>query len=244
VWQTGFWETAAPPLGLEPRVVATVSAGAATACVLFAGVAKESLRYFKHRATLNERNAYPRNFLSGQPVFPHERIYRDTILENLDDEALRRLHAGPDVRVLLARAPAWLGDRSGRRIGFVPEVVSVRDCHSPEEVADLILQSSCTPPFTTAHRRDSRPVLDGGLVDSVPVNAIDRSAQPTLVLLTQRYPSHSIPYVEGRTYVQPSEPIRIAAWDYTSPRGIETTYDLGRFDGERFAAAAHRSSVA
>jgi hypothetical protein len=244
-----------------------VSAGAATACVLFAGVAKESLRYFKHRATLNERNAYPRNFLSGQPVFPHERIYRDTILENLDDEALRRLHAGPDVRVLLARAPAWLGDRSGvivgviagkaehlipprghtrigRRIGFVPEVVSVRDCHSPEEVADLILQSSCTPPFTTAHRRDSRPVLDGGLVDSVPVNAIDRSAQPTLVLLTQRYPSHSIPYVEGRTYVQPSEPIRIAAWDDTSPRGIETTYDLGRFDGERFAAAAHRSSVA
>jgi hypothetical protein len=82
-------------------------------------------------------------------------------------------------------------------------------------------------------------VLDGRLVDAVPVDALDASAQPTLVLLTKSDPPSAIPQVEGRTYVQPSEPIRIDAWDYASPRGIEVTHDLGRRDGERFAAAVH-----
>jgi predicted patatin/cPLA2 family phospholipase len=247
--------------------VAAVSAGAAIACVLFAGVTEESLRYFKQRAAHNEHNAYPRNLFSGRPVFPHESIYRDTILQSLDDAGLRRLHAGPDVRVLLAQVPAWLGPRSaivagyiasqaehlmrprvhkqiGRKIGFVPAIVSVRDCRSPEEVADLILQSSCTPPFTTLYRRDGWPVLDGCLVDSVPVDALDGSASPTLVLLTRRYPRSAIPRVEGRTYVQPSEPIPIDAWDYTSPRGIDITYDLGRRDGERFVAEVEQGGDA
>lgn len=261
VWQAGFWDTAAPSIALEPHTVAAVSAGAAMACTIFAGVSEGSLRYFKSRAAHNKRNAYPRNLFFGKPVFPHESIYRDTILENIDGAALQRLHAGPDVRVLLARVPAWLGARTGviagliayqaehlipprvhfefgRKVGFVPEIVSVRECRTPEEVADLILQSSCTPPFTTAYRRDGRPVLDGCLVDSVPLDALHGSVPPALVLLTRHYPQSRIPHVDGMTYVQPSEPIRIDAWDYTSPIGIEKTYDLGRRDGERFAAAA------
>lgn len=257
VWQAGFWETAAPALGLEPRSVAAVSAGAAMACMLLAGVMAQSLRYFTRRTGENRHNAYPLNFFLGQPVFPHESIYRDTILENLDATALKRLHAGPDVRILLARAPERLGVRTGalagfvtsraerlmaprvhsrlpRRVGFVPEIVSVRDCDTPEEVAELILQSSCTPPFTSVHRRGGRPVLDGCLVDWAPAHLIDATDLPTLVLLTRVYPPSGIPRVEGRTYVQPSMPVPVDAWDYTNPRGIQMAYDLGRRDGERF----------
>ena len=257
LWQGGFWQTVAPALVLAPRTVAAVSAGAAMACVLFAGVMVASLQSFKRRAARNERNVYPRKLFSRERVFPHERIYRETILENLDIGALQRLHAGPDVRVVLSRVPEWLGPRSAvvagfvayraeqmirrpvhtnlaRRLGFAPEIVSIRDCSTPEEVAELILQSSCTPPFTPVYQRGSRPVLDGGLVDSVPVDAVDALAHPTLVLLTKRYPPDVIPRVDGRTYVQPSQPVPIATWDYTSPHGVQATFDLGCRDADRF----------
>jgi hypothetical protein len=226
------------------------------ACLIFAGRAEAGLASFKRRAAANRRNAYPLNLLRGAPVFPHERIYRDTLLESLDGPALARLHAGPDIRVLLARPPRWFGarlsvlagfvayhgevllgpsvhTRLGRRTGFVPEVVSVRSCRTPEEVADLILHSSCTPPLTAVYHRDGRPVLDGGLVDSVPVEAA-APRRATLVLLTTRHPPARIPRVDDRTYVQPSAPVPISRWDYTSSAGVQAAYDLGRRDGERF----------
>src|SRR5262245_31428335 len=162
-WQVGFWQVAAPALGLRPRVAGAVSAGAAMACMLFSEAVGDALPYFKERVAANQRNAYPLNLLKRQPVFPHPQIYRDTILHNLDRARLARLHEGPDVRVLVALVPPWLGPRSGfllallayeaeafvrigphtafgQRAGFAPHVESVRDCHAPEDVADLILQ--------------------------------------------------------------------------------------------------------
>jgi predicted acylesterase/phospholipase RssA len=255
-WQAGFWTEAAPALGLAPRVVAGVSAGAAFACAIAAGVLGRVLEDFSHRVAANERNAYPVNALKGRPVFPHERIYRGTILAALDQEAYERLQAGPEVRISVARPPAWSGRRSGyavgllaylaerqlddgvhtswgRRLGFRNEVVSARSCRSREELADLILQSSCVPPITPAYRRAGRPVLDGGIYDPVPIEAVD-GAQHSLVLLSWRHREDVLPRVPGRTYVQPSEPIRIHKWDYTSPELVRRTYDLGRADGERF----------
>ena len=260
-WQAGFWEVAAPALGMRPRVAGTVSAGAAMACMLFAGAVGDGVPYFKARVAANRRNAYPLNLLKRQPVFPQPEIYRDTILANLDAARLARLHSGPDIRVLVALVPRWLGPRSGfllglfayqaealirpgphaalgRQAGFVPEVASVRDCATPDAVADLILHSSCTPPITPVYRRGTRPVLDGGLIDSAPLETIPEPSGATLVLLTKQYPPDSIPRVPGRVYVQPSEPIPIYKWDYTSPQGVQATYDLGRRDGERFAAQA------
>jgi predicted acylesterase/phospholipase RssA len=256
-WQAGFWQIAAPMLSLAPRTVAAASGGAAIACMLFAGVMDGCLRSFMRLTSENQHNVYPGNLLGGGRVFPHERIYRTAILENLDVAALRRLHAGPDVRVVLSRPPAWLNPRSAavvgfianrtehlmrshlhpvlaRRAGFLPEVVSVRDCRSPEELADLILQSSCMPPFIAIQQRGNHPVLDGGLVDSVPVDVLDGLGHPMLILLTKAYPADAIPRVVGRTYVQPSQPVPIDAWDYTSARGVQATVDLGRRDAEHF----------
>jgi hypothetical protein len=263
-WQVGFWEVAAPALGLRPRVAGAVSAGAAMACMLLADAVRDGVAYFKSRVADNRRNVYPLNALAGRPMFPHPQIYRDTILATLDAARLERLRAGPDVRVLVALVPRWLGPRSGfllgllayeaetfvqrgphaalgRRAGFVPQVASVRECRTPEDLADLILHSSCTPPITPVYRRGARAVLDGGLIDSTPVETIPAPQPPMLVLLTKQYPPGSIPRVPGRVYVQPSEPIPIHKWDYTSPERVQATYDLGRRDGERFARrAGHR----
>jgi hypothetical protein len=261
VWQVGFWQTAAPAIGLAPRVVGAVSAGAAMACAIFAGAIDDMVASFAARAAANRRNAYPMNAMRGAPVFPHAAIYRDTVLGNLDAARLARLHAGPDIRVLIARVPPWLGPRSGvlvallayqteqllrrglhgelgRYAGFRPEIISLRTCATVEAVADLILQSSCTPPFTPVLRRDGRPVLDGGLIDSVPAAAID--SRRTLVLLTRCYSAGAIPQIAGRDYVAPSQPVPIYKWDYTSPERFRATYDLGRRDGERFARVFRR----
>lgn len=265
LWQAGLWSVAAPALGLAPRTVAAVSAGATIASLLFSGRADAALEAFYRATAENPRNVYPLAPLRGRPAFPHLAMYRAAILGAIDDAALRRLHEGPDLRVLLARPPAWMGPRlgvalgfgayeaekamsgpvhptAGRRLGFVPEVVSARSCATPEALADLLIASSCTPPFTPVVVRDGRPALDGGLVDNVPVDALGPDPGPTVVLLTRGYPAEKIPAVPGRVYLQSSEPIPVSKWDYTSPHLLRATFDLGRRDGERLARAPWRLS--
>jgi len=260
-WQAGFWSVAAPALDLKPRVVAGVSAGTAMACASLVGIADRVVADFKRRSASNPRNLYPRNLLRGEPVFPHEAIYRGTIEDHLGEAVLDQLHQGPELRVLIARPPRWLGARTGllvgifaaalndreRRVhprwgghfGFQPEVVSVRQCRRTEELSGLILHSSCTPPLLPLYRRGRRIALDGGLLDNAPADLVG-AARSTLVLLTRRYGEGKVPQREGRVYLQPSQEIPIAKWDYTSPRLIQETYDLGRRDGEAFAASVQR----
>lgn len=257
-WQAGFWSVATPAIGIAPSVVVGVSAGAAFAAASLLGVADRVLEDFKRRTAANSRNVYPRNVLRGSPAFPHESMYRGAILASLEGVELARLHTGPDLRILLARSPRWAGDRTGfwmsglayvldryelrvhprwgARFGFTPEVVSARTCADSEELAALILQSSCTPPLLPRYRRDGRLVLDGGLIDNAPADSAGES-RSTLVLLTRAYPAAAMPAVRGRTYVAPSRPVPIVKWDYTRPDLVQATYDLGRRDGEAFVRA-------
>ena len=265
-WQAGFWTTAAPALGLEPRVVAGVSAGAAFACAVFSGVVDRVREEFGRRVAANRRNAYPANALAGGPIFPHEEIYRGTMLATLDQEDLARLHAGPEIRIALGRRPAWSGPRVavvlglvaylaeqprrhgvhgvwGRRLGFRHETASARECATPEELAELVLHSSCTPPITPFYNRAGDVVFDGGLVDNVPVEAVPQDAR-TLALLTRSFPDEALPQRPGLTYVGPSEPVPVAKFDYTSPDRVERAYDLGRRDGERFTKSFDENRAA
>jgi len=256
-WQAGFWTEAAPRLGLAPRRVAAVSAGAAIACVLFAGKMRAGLEHFKAATGGNRRNAYPANWLRGRPVFPHATMYRQALVTIIDVAALAGLRAGPEIRIPITRAPRWLGARVAFAVaglvdllehllaptvhprfacalGFTTEYASVEECATPDELADLILASSCTPPFTPLLMHAGRPALDGGIADNVPVSAVEGDGA-TLVLLTRRHarlPEHPL-----RVYVQPSREVPVSAWDYTDPRGVQAAFDLGRRDGERFSLA-------
>jgi predicted patatin/cPLA2 family phospholipase len=97
----------------------------------------------------------------------------------------------------------------------------------------LIIASSCLPPLTPPASRNGISLLDGGMVSNVPTRAEDAGA--TLVLLTRQFTI--LPSIPGRTYVQPSQPIPVLAWDYTNEAALQATYDLGRLDGERFSAS-------
>jgi len=173
---------------------------------------------------------------------------------------LAAIKKGPEIRILLARPPIWMGPRMAtlvgfsaygmekrltkplhprlpRLLGFRAEAVSVRECRNAHELTRLILASSCTPPMLPPMKWKSRWALDGGLVDNVPIHAIRPEEIPCLVLLTRRYPAHRIRGIAGRTYIQPSRPIPVSKWDYTHPESLQAAWDLGRRDGERFLAS-------
>lgn len=254
-WQAGFWSVAAAALNLKPQGVAAVSAGSAVACALFSGTFERGFLGYKKAIAKNGRNVYLRNLLREQPVFPHGGMYRDAILGSIDADALARLHLGPEIRILMSSPPRWASRRmammlgalafcvdawekdavhtcSGRRIGFKPFYLSVRECATPADLADLIIASSCVPPLTPQATRNGASVFDGGLVSNVPTELLGATGGETLVLLSRRF--KALPSISGRTYVQPSQPIQIGAWDYTDDAALQSTFDLGRRDGESF----------
>ena len=77
-------------------------------------------------------------------------------------------------------------------------------------------------------------VLDGGLVDNIPLRLADQQPGDTLVLLSRRY-ERTLPDRPGVVWAQPSRPIRIDKFDYANPDGLQETFDLGVHDGRRFA---------
>ncbi|CAN7543609.1 patatin-like phospholipase family protein [Trinickia sp. LjRoot230] len=260
-WQAGFWDVVQPEIGLKPRVIAGVSAGAATACMLYTRDSRWVMRYYEQALRHNAKNAYWSNlWRRGAPVFPHYRIYRQALVD-IFGEPFAKLADAPEIRVGVSHLPRWLGAHAsvaagliayniekylrktlhptlGKTLGFRPEYVRVQDCADVDELADLIVQSSCTPPFTPVLRRDGKPVLDGGMVDNVPVGALDASPGRVLVMVTRRYPRPQTFVVshgdQQRLYVQPSRKVPISSWDYTQPALMQTAYDLGRTDGEAF----------
>jgi predicted acylesterase/phospholipase RssA len=259
-WQAGFWDVVAPAVDLRPRVIAGVSAGAATACLVHGNDSRTALAYYREALKDNRRNLYPSHLLRpGRRVFPHDTIYRAALARLLGGAHFARLKRdAPEIRVQFARIPRWLGPRSavglglvayniekytrrplhptfGRRLGFTREVVRVQDCATEADLVSLIIASSCTPPFTPIEYRDGRPTIDGGLVDNVPIDAVDDDGSRTLVLTTRRYPKHApVFFRDNLVYVQPSVKVPVASWDYTSPALYQQTYDLGRRDGEAF----------
>lgn len=259
-WQAGFWDVVAPEINLRPRVISAVSAGAATACLLYANNSRDALDYYHGLLGPEARNAYWGNlFRRGKKVFPHADIYRQALRTLIGGEHYKQLMwSAPEIRIQFARIPAWTGPRSaalvgmlaynlekhtraplhptyGRKLGFKSEVMRIQDCKNEEDLFSLIIASSCTPPFTPIEYRDGRPTLDGGMVDNVPVDAVEPEGGQTLVMTTRPYRGHAPVFMrDGRVYVQPSAQPATSSWDYTHPENYDDTYKLGRMDGHQF----------
>lgn len=267
-WQAGWWDRVRAEQPLAPQRIAGVSAGAATACLLYANDPQRALEHYREVILPGARNAYwHRLWRGGGQVFPHEGIYRRALSVLLGGPAFERLRRdAPEVRITYALAPRRLGPMggfalgvalynlekhvrrplhpaAGRRFGFEPVIATLASCADEQALIDLILHSSATPPFTRLTRLEGRGVLDGGMIDNVPVYAVDSpgDAAPdperpdTVVLLTRRYarlPEHFV--IGARVYVQPSRKVPVSGWDYTAPDAYEATYRQGRDDAERF----------
>ena len=258
-WQGGFWEAAAPLLGLRPNLVVGVSAGAWSACYSLLGLGRRVNDLVVEGCSLGRKNFEWRAWRSQGSPWPVARMYRDLIETIIDEGAFERLRQGPEILIGLARKPRKLPlsiavplglaayqvekkwwspvhPKSGRALGFSPEFVRVQDLSSPGELSAALMASASVPPFMPIGQIGGMAALDGGLVDNVPVEplaAVEAKGGRTLIVLSRLY--RAIPHVPGRTYIQPSEPVPIGQFDITNPAGIRKAYEMGLRDGERFA---------
>jgi predicted acylesterase/phospholipase RssA len=270
-WQGGFWEAAAPGLGLKPELVVGVSAGAWSACYSLLGLGRHVNALVAEGCEGGRRNFEWREWRQGRPAFPVAGMYQSLMEMVVDKDAFDRLRSGPDLLIALARKPRRLPlslaiplglaayqiekkwrqpvhPRGGRALGFQPEFVRVQDMQGPASLVAALMASASVPPFMPVGLVGGMAALDGGLVDNVPVEplqAVEARGAKTLVILSRRY--KSFPHVPGRLYVQPNAPVPVGQFDITNPTGIRRAYEMGLADGETFAkrmkagAGAHAS---
>ena len=247
-----------------PRVamMATCSAGACVAALLLSEREAEASDFWKRRRDGITRNFEWRKLLRGKRPTPHEPIYRDTLLHAFAEGGLERVRSQPFPLLILTTAfpramPAFVAvilglcaynlekkfrkemihPSFGRRVGFKALAFDARRCETPEELADLIIASSATPPFTSVGSFSGRRLLDGGIVDNVPAFLADEvsGVQRNLVLLTRPYPSHIIGRQGSRLYIAPATTLPVNRWDYTRPELIDATIEAGERDAELYA---------
>ena len=258
-YQLGLLRRFGPLVLPRLRVVAACSAGACIAVLYLSQREREAHAFWCERRAGVRKNFELTRLLRGRRPTPHAPIYHDTVVHALRDGGLERLRAQPfPVLVLTAAIPAWMGSLAavglglslytlekylrprqlhpsfGQRLGFVPRVFDARECERPEDVADLILASSATPPFTPVGRYAGKQLLDGGMVDNVPAFVAEEIAEVrrNLVLLTRPYPDGVTGRQGHRLYLAPSVPTPISRWDYTRPDRVEATLDMGERESE------------
>jgi predicted acylesterase/phospholipase RssA len=258
-YQLGLLRRFGPLVLPRLRVVAACSAGACIAVLYLSQREREAHAFWRERRSGVHRNFELARLLRGQRPTPHAPIYRDTVVHALRDGGLERLRAQPfPVLVLTSAIPAWMGSfvavglglslyslekylrprqlhpRLGQKLGFAPRVFDARACERPEDVAELILASSATPPFTPVGRYAGSRLLDGGMVDNVPAFVAEAipDVRCNLVLLTRPYPPGVTGRQGNRLYLAPSEPTPISRWDYTRPERVEATLDMGERESE------------
>jgi predicted acylesterase/phospholipase RssA len=244
------------------RVMATCSAGACVATLILSGREREAGDYWKQRREGITRNFEWKKLLKGSRPTPHEPIYRDTLLHAFTEGGLERIRAQPFPVLVLTTAfpralPAFAAvllalcaynlEKSlrkemihptfGRRLGFRALAFDARRCETAGELADLIISSSATPPFTSLGSFGGNRLLDGGIVDNVPAFLADdvSGVYRNLVLLTRPYPPGIVGRQGSRLYIAPAEPLPVNRWDYTRPDLIDATVEQGEQDADTYA---------
>jgi predicted acylesterase/phospholipase RssA len=253
-YQLGLLKRLSPLLAPRLGAIAACSAGACVATLWLADRADETHAFWVKRRDGVTKNIDWRRLLAREPLAPHGAVYRDTLLFSFRDGGFERVVSQPfPIWILAARFPkampsslavaaglsAYSMEKSmrpdmvhpswGKRLGFRPFLYDARDCRTAEELADLILASSATPPFTPIGRFAGESLLDGGMVDNVPAFAAERdpAVKLNVVLLTRPYPASVLGRKGSRYYIAPSSPVPIERWDYTRPERLSETIDMG-----------------
>ena len=260
-WQLGFWEGAKDAgLDLQTSVkfIGSTSAGCAMASAAVLDRALDALELFKDLTDKNPKNVHWWNIHPSrrEPLLPHARMYREALYEFIDPRDLPTLQSS-SVHFLMSSYPTWLKGAIGAaaaltiyalemtlredplhpkwpaKAGFRPLVGRSTDCRTLDDYIAMVLAASCVPPVLPEGRFRGQNVLDGGLIENIPVRLAEDEPGKTLVLLSRKY-EHPLPSNERVTWVQPSKPIRIDKFDYANPRGLQETFDLGFADGASY----------
>ncbi len=254
---------------LLPRVaaVSSCSAGACVIMTFLSGRRAEAREFWLNRARGITRNFDWRKLLRGERPAPQGEIYRETLMVTFADGGLERIRQQPFPIYVLASEFPWLLPRtlsvalgigmyslersmrkaphpiSPRWIGFRGIAVDARECDSVEELANLILASSATPPFTPLGTFRGLRLLDGGMIDNAPAYvAEDRHPEIKHSIVMMSRPYHpSVMGIQGkRLYLAPTQPTPINRWDYTQPHLLDETVAMGEREADVHAATLAR----
>lgn len=258
-YQLGLMKVWDERLSSRIGCMATCSAGACVAALHLSGRSEEVGLYWKERTRRVTRNFEWRKLLKAERPTPHERLYRDMLVYAFSGGGLERITSQPFPVLVLTTAypralpafaavtlalctyklekrlrPGMIHPTYGRRAGFEALVFDARDCATPEELADLIIASSATPPFTGVGRYRGRRLLDGGVIDNVPAYLADEveGIRRNLVMLTRPYPQGATGLQGQRLYIAPREALPVERWDFTRPDLLEATVRIGERDAE------------
>jgi predicted acylesterase/phospholipase RssA len=241
---------------LLPRVLAigSVSAGACVILTYLSGRRDFARRFWLDRVRGITRNFDWAKLVRGERPAPQGEIYRETLHVTFADGGLERIRASPfPIYVLAATFPRLLPralavalgiglysaerslrraphPRSPRLLGFRPVAFDARECESVDELANLILASSATPPFTPIGAFRGRRLLDGGMIDNAPAFVVEErhpEAARSIVFLSRPYHPSVMGIQKRRLYLAPTQPTPIGRWDYTRPHLLDETVAMG-----------------
>jgi predicted acylesterase/phospholipase RssA len=246
---------------LLPRVaaVSSCSAGACVITTLLSGRSAEARDHWMERTKGITRNFDWSKLLRGERPAPQGAIYRSTLLVTFADGGLERIRSAPFPIYVVSAAFPWmlprtlsvalgLGlysmERSVRRaphpmlprtiLGFVPVAVDARECETAEELTNLILASSATPPFTPIGEFRGVKLLDGGMVDNAPAFVAERHSEVkrSVVFLARPYHPSVLGVQRKRYYLAPTTAPPIGRWDYTQPAKLDETVAMGEREAD------------
>ncbi len=257
-YQIGWMERWANDLWPRVGAVAGVSAGAAAVTLILSERIAEAKAFFAARR-VGVRGLFSAERLRrGERPFPHDEIYRATLKHAFAEGGLERVRNAPfPVRILCTAyegrlpsalsiamgatvyqlekklVPGGLHPRLPRRFGFAPRAFDARECETIDELVELIISSSSTPPFTNLGRFDGM-LIDGSMIDNAPAFLVEDvpGIDHTLVLLTRPYAPEHVGRRGRRYYVAPRERLPITRWDYSEHAPIDETEDVGRREAE------------
>lgn len=266
-YQQGLVEAWAERLWPRVAAVAGCSAGSAIAILLLSGRRDQARSHWDGLRKGITKNVDLLRALRGEPIAPHGPIYRSTVVQALIEGGLERIRALPfPIYVLCSEVPSYVPMRAavalgfgayayekqrrpdllhpeaGRKLGYREFAFDARDCETPDELADLVLASSATPPFTPVGNFRGRALLDGGIVDNAPAYLVERhpDVKRNLVLLSRPYPEGVAGERGMRLYIAPSERVPVERWDYTEHAPVAETLALGARDALRFESVFAR----
>ena len=258
-WQAGVAERLSQLPCWQPQRLIGVSAGAGVATAFATGRVQDALHSAVHHFNATPKNIVWSDLLKGKRPFVLPRIYPQWIESFLQANDLQKLRHGsltvdvaitrplPLLPVTVSTAIAlalystekfWLKTFHGRLphwVGLRPEYHALSACSQLEDARSLLLASAAAVPITPTHKVNGRAALDGGFYDNVPLPLNRSDYAQTLVLLTRHRADLPRAFTMGsRTYLQPSRAVDATNMDCTSGTKVQSTYEQGLNDAERF----------
>jgi predicted patatin/cPLA2 family phospholipase len=110
-------------------------------------------------------------------------------------------------------------------------IFTEKDFVSPENLEQIIMNSSSIPPVVSLQDSNNEYYLDGGLINNLFLESFSPSNPKIGIYYEDSTLIGKDPKILNDSFlIRPSEPLPITSFDYTNPKGVRATFELGKRD--------------